>query len=68
MESFVSSSPQSRTIGIENGYILPEFLLLLVWFEAVARSATNEESRLRKDEAELKLQWVERAKKVEPSG
>lgn len=33
-----------------------------------ARSATNEESRLRKDEAELMLQWVDRAKKVEPSG
>jgi len=33
-----------------------------------ARSATNEESRLRKDEAELMLQWVERAKNVEPSG
>ncbi|PKO87776.1 MAG: polysialic acid transporter [Betaproteobacteria bacterium HGW-Betaproteobacteria-12] len=33
-----------------------------------ARSATNEESRLRKDEAELMLQWVERARKVEPSG
>lgn len=33
-----------------------------------ARSATNEESRLRKDEAELMLQWVERAKQVEPSG
>ena len=33
-----------------------------------ARSATNEESRLRKDEAELMLQWVERAKTVEPSG
>lgn len=33
-----------------------------------ARSTTNEESKLRKDEAELMLQWVERAKKVEPSG
>lgn len=33
-----------------------------------ARSATNEESGLRKDEAELMLQWVERAKAVEPSG
>lgn len=33
-----------------------------------ARSATNEESRLRKDEAELMLQWVERAKNIEPSG
>ena len=33
-----------------------------------ARSATNEESRLRKDEAELMLQWVERAKKLDPSG
>jgi len=47
---------------------LPEFLLPFVRFEAVARSATNAESRLRKDEAELMLQWVERAKKVEPSG
>lgn len=33
-----------------------------------ARSATNEESRLRKDEADLILQWVERARKVEPTG
>lgn len=33
-----------------------------------ARSATNEESRLRKDEADLMLQWVERAKKITPSG
>jgi protein involved in polysaccharide export with SLBB domain len=33
-----------------------------------ARSSTNEESRLRKDEAELMLQWVERAKQIEPSG
>jgi protein involved in polysaccharide export with SLBB domain len=33
-----------------------------------ARSATNEESRLRKDEAELMLQWVERARRIEPSG
>lgn len=33
-----------------------------------ARSTTNEESRLRKDEAELMLQWVERAKQIEPSG
>jgi hypothetical protein len=85
---------------------LPEFLLSLVRFEAVARAATNEESCLRKgsseqvlrqtqderqvvdfvrgelvephskptcsgfpkDEAERMLQWVERAKKVEPSG
>lgn len=33
-----------------------------------ARSSTNEESRLRKEEAELMLQWVDRARKVEPSG
>ncbi|NTV94307.1 MAG: polysialic acid transporter [Thiobacillus sp.] len=33
-----------------------------------ARSATNEESRLRKDEADLMLQWAERAKKIDPSG
>jgi protein involved in polysaccharide export with SLBB domain len=33
-----------------------------------ARSATNEESRLRMDEAELMLKWVERAREIEPSG
>ncbi|HEX9778797.1 MAG TPA: polysaccharide biosynthesis/export family protein [Geopsychrobacteraceae bacterium] len=33
-----------------------------------ARSGTSDEARLRKDEAELLLQWVERAKKIEPSG
>jgi protein involved in polysaccharide export with SLBB domain len=33
-----------------------------------ARSSTSDEARLRKEEAELILQWVERAKKVEPSG
>lgn len=32
------------------------------------RSGTSEEARLRKDEAELILQWVDRAKKIEPSG
>lgn len=33
-----------------------------------ARSGTSDEARLRKDEADLLLQWVERAKKIEPSG
>ena len=33
-----------------------------------ARSGTSEEARLRKDEADLILQWVERARKVEPTG
>lgn len=33
-----------------------------------ARSGTSEEARLRKDEAELILQWVERAKQIEPAG
>lgn len=33
-----------------------------------ARSGSSEEARLRKEEADLTLQWVERAKKVEPSG
>lgn len=33
-----------------------------------ARSGTSDEAILRKQEAELLLQWVERAKKVEPSG
>ena len=33
-----------------------------------ARSGSSDEARLRKDEADLSLQWVERAKKVEPVG
>jgi len=33
-----------------------------------ARSGTSDEARLRKDEADLILQWVERARQVEPRG
>lgn len=33
-----------------------------------ARSGSSDEARLRKDEAELTLQWIDRAKKVEPLG
>jgi protein involved in polysaccharide export with SLBB domain len=33
-----------------------------------ARSATAEEAKLRKDEAELFLQWIERAKEIQPRG
>lgn len=33
-----------------------------------ARSGTSDEARLRKEEADLILQWVERARKVEPAG
>jgi len=33
-----------------------------------ARSGTSDEARLRKDEADIILQWVDRAKKIEPSG
>jgi protein involved in polysaccharide export with SLBB domain len=33
-----------------------------------ARSATQEEAQLRKTEADLILQWVERAKSIEPTG
>lgn len=33
-----------------------------------ARSATSDEARLRKDEADLVLKWVDRAKTIEPSG
>jgi hypothetical protein len=33
-----------------------------------ARSGTSDEARLRKEEAELIMQWVDRAKKVEPTG
>jgi len=33
-----------------------------------ARSGSSDEARLRKDEAELTLQWVDRAKAVEPLG
>lgn len=33
-----------------------------------ARSGTSDEARLRKEEADLILRWVERAKQIEPSG
>ena len=33
-----------------------------------ARSGTNDEARLRKDEADLILQWIDRAKDIEPTG
>lgn len=33
-----------------------------------ARSGTNDEAALRRGEADLILQWVERARKIEPSG
>lgn len=33
-----------------------------------ARSGTSDEARLRQDEADLLLQWVDRARKIEPSG
>jgi protein involved in polysaccharide export with SLBB domain len=33
-----------------------------------ARSGTSDEARLRKEEAELLLQWVDRAKAIEPTG
>ena len=33
-----------------------------------ARSGTNDEARLRQEEADLILKWVERARKIEPSG
>ncbi|MBU0688971.1 MAG: polysaccharide export protein [Gammaproteobacteria bacterium] len=33
-----------------------------------ARSGTSDEARLRKDEADMILQWIDRAKKIVPSG
>lgn len=33
-----------------------------------ARSGTSDEARLRQDEADLLLRWVDRARKIEPSG
>jgi protein involved in polysaccharide export with SLBB domain len=33
-----------------------------------ARSGTNDEARLRKEEADLILQWIDRAKEIEPTG
>ncbi|ABE46812.1 polysaccharide biosynthesis/export family protein [Polaromonas sp. JS666] len=33
-----------------------------------ARSGSSDEAKLRKDEAELTLQWVDRAKKIDPLG
>jgi protein involved in polysaccharide export with SLBB domain len=33
-----------------------------------ARSGSSDEARLRKEEADLTLQWIERAKQIEPAG
>lgn len=57
-----------RSVSERQKQMLATALKSLETSVLTARSATNEESRLRKDEAELMLQWVERAKKVEPSG
>jgi protein involved in polysaccharide export with SLBB domain len=48
--------------------LLATSLLSLEAALLTARSGSSEEARLRKDEADLTLQWVERAKSIEPLG
>ncbi len=48
--------------------MLLQSLLSLEASVLTARSATAEEAKLRKDEAELFLQWIERAKEIQPKG
>lgn len=57
-----------KSVGERQKAMLGEALKNLEASVLTARSSTNEESRLRKDEADLMLQWVERAKKIEPRG
>jgi len=57
-----------KSVGDRQKLMLSSALKNLEASVLTARSSTNEESRLRKDEADMMLQWVERAKKIEPNG
>lgn len=57
-----------QSVKVRQKQMLDNSLRTLEAAALTARSGTNEEARLRKDEADLVLQWVERAKKIEPNG
>jgi protein involved in polysaccharide export with SLBB domain len=75
--SQVRFSPRSDTQGIQlfrnsvrdrQRVMLQTSMRSLESAVLTARSGTNDEAVLRKQEAELILQWVQRAKNIEPSG
>jgi protein involved in polysaccharide export with SLBB domain len=56
------------SVAVRQKEMLLESLRNLEASVLTARSATAEEAKLRKDEAELFLQWIERAKDIQPKG
>jgi hypothetical protein len=56
------------SVAVRQKEMLLESLRSLEASVLTARSATAEEAKLRKDEAELFLQWIERAKGIQPKG
>lgn len=57
-----------RTVRERQRLLLQASLKGLETAALTARSGTSDEARLRQDEAALLLQWVDRAKKIDPSG
>lgn len=67
------SDPQSlqlfrRSVKERQKRMLQAALKSLESAALTARSGTSDEARLRKEEADLILQWVDRAREVEPTG
>lgn len=57
-----------RSVKVRQKEMMEAALKSLESAALTARSGTSEEARLRREEAELILQWVDRARKVEPDG
>ncbi|WP_293936783.1 polysaccharide biosynthesis/export family protein [Iodobacter sp.] len=57
-----------QSVKVRQKQMLDTSLRSLESAALTARSGTSDEAVLRKQESELILQWVERAKKIEPSG
>lgn len=57
-----------RSVRERQRQLLQTSLKSLETAALTARSGTSDEARLRREEADLLLQWVDRARKVEPSG
>jgi protein involved in polysaccharide export with SLBB domain len=57
-----------QSIKLRQKQMLQTSLNSLETAALTARSGTNDEAILRRQEAELILQWVDRAKKIEPNG
>ena len=57
-----------KSVAVRQKDMLMASLAALEQSVLTARSATNEGAQLRKAEAEIIIQWIEKAKKVEPKG